>query len=334
MTELEEKSLLQYMLDMDERGFSPRISDIEDMANYILETRGTKKVGKLWAHRFVKRYTELKTRFNCVYDFQKALCKDSELIERWFRLVSNMQTKYGILDCDFYNFDETGFMMGQISLYITDNKTDLEWIKHFNKHTESRKMSKYRMLVLDGHESYKSPAFQEYYKEHDIILFSLSPHSLHLTQPFDIDCFGPLKYSYSRQIENFIKAHIIHITKTEFFQAFKAAYIEAISISNELLAHANTLLAAEVHSLRKANEALSKRRRARKALIRKGGVLSVEDEHNILEQENVEDQIRRDEFTNGDSSARRQATIRRCSKCGSALHNARTCQLDPALVGL
>ncbi|EDN98590.1 hypothetical protein SS1G_13449 [Sclerotinia sclerotiorum 1980 UF-70] len=38
MTELKEKSLLQYILDMDERGFSPRISDVEDMANYILET--------------------------------------------------------------------------------------------------------------------------------------------------------------------------------------------------------------------------------------------------------------------------------------------------------
>ncbi|EDN99094.1 hypothetical protein SS1G_13954 [Sclerotinia sclerotiorum 1980 UF-70] len=81
---------------------------------------------------------------------------------------------------------------------------------------------------------------------------------------------------------------------------------------------------AKVHNLRKANEALSKHRRARKALIRKGGALSVEDEHNILEQENVEDQIRCDEFTNGDSSAKRQAIIRRCSKCGSASHNART----------
>ncbi|EDN93346.1 hypothetical protein SS1G_09212 [Sclerotinia sclerotiorum 1980 UF-70] len=112
MTELEEKSLLQYILDIDERGFNPRISDVEDMANYILKTRGAKKVGKLWAHRFVKRYTELKMCFNRVYDFQRALCKDSELIERWFRLVSNMQAKYSILDCDFYNFDEIGFMIG------------------------------------------------------------------------------------------------------------------------------------------------------------------------------------------------------------------------------
>ncbi|EDN90727.1 hypothetical protein SS1G_00127 [Sclerotinia sclerotiorum 1980 UF-70] len=403
MTELEEKSLFQYIIDMDERGFSPRISDMEDIANYILETRGAKKVGKLWAHRFVKRHTKLKTRFNCIYDFQRTLYKDSEFIERWFRLISNIRAKYSILDCDLYNFDETGFMMGQISPYIvvtkadrygkskaiqpgnrewataiicvdgeghniplflivkdehhlsnwytesdlpydwlikpttnewTNNEIGLEWIKHFNKHTESRKVGRYRMLVLDGHESYKSPAFQEYCKEHNIILLSLLPHSSHLIQPLDIGCFDPLKHSYNRQIENFIKAHITYITKTEFFQAFKAAYIEAISISNELLAYANTLLTAKVYSLCKANEAFSKLRRVRKALIRKGGALSVEDGHSISEQENVEDQIRCDEYTNDGSSARRQAIIRRCSKCGSTLHNARTCQFDPALVDL
>ncbi|EDN99119.1 hypothetical protein SS1G_13979 [Sclerotinia sclerotiorum 1980 UF-70] len=52
--------------------------------------------------------------FSCVYDFQRALCEDLKLIREWFRLVSNMRAKYSILDCDFYNFDETGFMMGII----------------------------------------------------------------------------------------------------------------------------------------------------------------------------------------------------------------------------
>ena len=32
----------------------------------------------------------------------------------WFRLVENMRAKYGIVDSDFYNFDETGFAMGMI----------------------------------------------------------------------------------------------------------------------------------------------------------------------------------------------------------------------------
>ena len=112
LTKLEEEVIVRNILDLDSRGFAPRLAGVEDMANFILESRGGKRVGKLWAHRFVQRQPDLKTRFNRVYDFQRALCEDPELIGAWFRLVENMRAKYGVSDCDFYNFDETGFMMG------------------------------------------------------------------------------------------------------------------------------------------------------------------------------------------------------------------------------
>ena len=37
---------------------------------------------------------------------------------------------------------------------------------------------------------------------------------------------------YGRQIETFIKAHINHITKVEFFLAFHAAYNQSITTQN------------------------------------------------------------------------------------------------------
>jgi hypothetical protein len=43
----------EYILDMDTRGFAPRLAGVEDMANYLLETRRAKHIGKLWAHRSV-----------------------------------------------------------------------------------------------------------------------------------------------------------------------------------------------------------------------------------------------------------------------------------------
>jgi hypothetical protein len=42
------------------------------------------------------------------------LCEDPKLIGAWFQLVQNMRAKYSIIDSDFYNFDKTGFMIGQI----------------------------------------------------------------------------------------------------------------------------------------------------------------------------------------------------------------------------
>jgi hypothetical protein len=37
---------------------------------------------------------------------------------------------------------------------------------------------------------------------------------------------------YGRQIEGFMKAHINHITKVEFFMAFKQAYQQSITVAN------------------------------------------------------------------------------------------------------
>jgi hypothetical protein len=64
LDELEEKALVQHIIDLDARGFPPRLEGVEDMANHILTSRQNRRVGKLWAHRFVKRRPELKTRFS------------------------------------------------------------------------------------------------------------------------------------------------------------------------------------------------------------------------------------------------------------------------------
>ena len=392
-----------------------------------------------------------------------------------------MRAKYGITDSDFYNFDETGFMMGVICAAMvvtradrrgrgkavqpgnrewataitcinsegynvppflivqgknhlanwytegglprdwvikptengwTNNETGLDWIKHFDKHTATRAKGPYRMLVLDGHESHESAEFQEYCKAHNIITLGLPPHSSHLTQPLDVGYFSVLKRAYSRQIETFIKAHINHITKVEFFLAFTAAYKESMTTQNcqagfrgaglvpfdpqavlskldvklrtptpprtpptdvdpwvsqtplnptealsqtalvrnriaghqgssptplfetvkalakgtERMAHEMTLLSAEVRVLRAANEALSKRRRAKKTRVRQGGALIVEDAQDMIARKEAEEEVRRDIRVAGGSRREGQPSVKHCRACGETGHNARTCQ--------
>ena len=96
LTVSEEDTLVQYIIDLDTRGFPPRIESVRDMANLLQATRQATPVGKLWPYNFIRRRPELKTRFSRAYDFQRALCKDPKLIEEWFRLVANMRSKYGI----------------------------------------------------------------------------------------------------------------------------------------------------------------------------------------------------------------------------------------------
>jgi hypothetical protein len=301
LTEIEEEVVVRYILDLDTRGFSPRIADVEAMVNSILKSRNARPVGKQWPYRFVQRREELKSRFSRAYDFQRALCEDPDAMKAWFRLVENMRTKYGIQDCDFYNFDETGFMMGQITSGMvvtrsdrrgrskavqpgnrewataiicgsgdgfhippfllvkgayhlanwytegglpdswavrttsngwTDNDTGLEWIKHFDKYTKPRTKGGYRMLVLDGHESHQSVDFEAYCKDNNIIPLCLPAHSSHLTQPLDVGFFSALKWAYGQEINSFVRAHINHITKVEFFLAFHAAYQRSMTKKN------------------------------------------------------------------------------------------------------
>ena len=86
-------------------------------------------------------------------------------------------------------------------------------------------------------------------------------------------------------------------------------------------------MSAELRTLRAANEALSKRRRAKKARVRQGGALTVEDAQDILAQKDVDEQVRRDLRAEGASRKEGQSSGRRCGTCGKAGHNARTCQV-------
>ena len=61
-----------------------------------------------------------------------------------------------------------------------NNETGLEWIYHFNQYTKSYIKGTYRMLVLNGHESYKSPEFNMFCKDNNIITLCLLIYLLYL----------------------------------------------------------------------------------------------------------------------------------------------------------
>jgi hypothetical protein len=301
LSDLEEKIIVQFILDLDSRGFPSRLRFVEEMANSLLADRNASPVGKRWAHNFVKRQPELKTRLFRRYDYQRAKCEDPTIIRGWFRLVQNTIAKYGIRSDDIWNFDETGFMMGvimagmvvtgserqgrpksvqpgnrewitviqainaegqSIAPFIigagqyhlanwyrecdlpgdwviatsqngwTNNELGLEWLKHFDRSTTNRSTGPYRLLILDGHESHHSADFEIYCEEHKVITLCMPPHSSHLLQPLDVRCFGLLKKAYGREIEHLIRCSITHVSKTEFFPAFYAAFQATMTEEN------------------------------------------------------------------------------------------------------
>jgi hypothetical protein len=104
--------------------------------------------------------------------------------------------------------------------------------------------------------------------------------------------------------------------------------VTALAKGTERLAHELTVVNAELRTLRAANEALSKRRRAKKNRIRQGGALTVEDAHDIMAQNEVDEQIQRDRRSRAVNprGGGGNSTGRPCGTCGKTGHNARTCQ--------
>ena len=66
----------------------------------------------------------------------------------------------------------------------------------------------------------------------------------------------------------------------------------------------------------------------KKTRVRQGGALTVEDAHDILAQEETQEQVARNMGGNGGGEGSRPATIRRCGRCGEPGHNTRTCRVE------
>jgi hypothetical protein len=115
LTPKEETAIVRHILDLDSRGFPPRPQYVQEMADLLLAERDATPVGKNWTTNFIKRRTELKTKFNRKYDYKRAQCEDPIIIRGWFKLVQNTIANYGIVEGDIYNFDEAGFLMGVIA---------------------------------------------------------------------------------------------------------------------------------------------------------------------------------------------------------------------------
>lgn len=301
LTNSEEAAIVKYILQLDSQGLPPRYTNVEDMANQLLSERGGGRVGVRWAKNLVQRQPELTTRFQRRYDYQRAKCEDPTIIRSWFTLLENTIAKYGIVESDIYNFDETGFLMGFITTgmvitssdrvgkakaiqpgnrewvtviqavnslgltvppYIvvkghnhlmpwydderlpadwrintssngwTTNTIGVDWIKHFHECTKDRNKGIYRLLILDGHKSHHSTAFELFCQKNKIITLCMPAHSSHILQPLDVGCFGPLKRAYGRQIEDLMKTNITHITKEDFFPAFYVAFHDSMTKEN------------------------------------------------------------------------------------------------------
>ena len=93
----------------------------------------------------------------------------------------------------------------------------------------------------------------------------------------------------------------------------------------ELLAHKVTLISTKLYILWVANKALSKCYRAKKNCICQGGVLTIENIHNIITKEEVDKQIQHNKHSKGVNRKGGILTLQHYSIYGKTGHNSQTC---------
>ena len=78
--------------------------------------------------------------------------------------------------------------------WIDGDLFEMWFVRHFLAHTPPVRP----ILLMDGHSSHYQPAAIQRAAEEGVIMFTLPPHTSHLTQPLDRGCFGPLKVHWRR----------------------------------------------------------------------------------------------------------------------------------------
>ena len=88
------------------------------------------------------------------------------------------------------------------------------------------------------------------------------------------------------------------------------------------------LIKERITSLKKANEAASKRREHKKKRIQKQGVLTKGAGEDILAQYEADQQLAREERQGGERSGLSRQALARCKRCRKTGHNSRTCKKE------
>ncbi|KIL56122.1 hypothetical protein M378DRAFT_17371 [Amanita muscaria Koide BX008] len=98
----------------------------------------------------------------------------------------------------------------------------LEWFKNnFIPQAKARNTSgRPILLVYDGHGSHERYNLLQLAKDHNIILFSLPPHTTHKLQPLDVGVFGPFAHAWIDRCNDYMEEHMDEIPKDQLIKHY------------------------------------------------------------------------------------------------------------------
>jgi len=87
------------------------------------------------------------------------------------------------------------------------------------------------MLIVNEFDSHMTIPFLKLCKEAKIVLYKLSSHFTHLTQPLDVDVFQPFKHYHTEAIDKAVRLSDYNFGKLKFLAAFQSFRIKTFKTS-------------------------------------------------------------------------------------------------------
>lgn len=113
LSPVEECVLVAHIMQAYQSGFSLTIQHLNDFATELLLMKGyTQPIGKNWHLKFFARHAEIKTMFARSMDRQRMKAENPDEFIEWFRRFHATRVKWGVVDDDIHNMDESGCAMG------------------------------------------------------------------------------------------------------------------------------------------------------------------------------------------------------------------------------
>ncbi|EED11888.1 conserved hypothetical protein [Talaromyces stipitatus ATCC 10500] len=119
LTEDQERAIILWMNDLDDRGIPPTVRMIKNYADKVLQNMhpgadNPPQLGDRWVYRFLKRlpkeYVKMKQK---TIDPKRHLAENPSVIQAWFDRLETAIERYKITPSNIWNFDESGFQIGQ-----------------------------------------------------------------------------------------------------------------------------------------------------------------------------------------------------------------------------
>ena len=124
-----------------------------------------------------------------------------------------------VITTDFVEDLLDDYMLGVSDSGWTNNNHGLYWLQEIFELETANTKGDFRLLIADGYDSHINVEMVNFYADYCIRLLCLPPHSTHLLQPLDVNCFQPMKHYHSQAISSAVQYLDTDFNKLEFLHA-------------------------------------------------------------------------------------------------------------------